>query len=143
MAPGPVLSSCALALARAQPRTRVHRAALGQQLQEAREEARAAGQQLATQAAVSSASLSHLLGAGAQPSPSCLAPQAGPGPEAVALRPFLEATLQDIRAAHRGREQQLARAARTFQKRLTDLSHRHEELLATHRWATPTQDPEQ
>nr|XP_051686847.1 coiled-coil domain-containing protein 78 isoform X6 [Oryctolagus cuniculus] len=154
--------------ARAQPRTRVHRAALGQQLQEAREEARAAGQQLATQAAVSPAPRATTGWRGSEggvrgpPPPQALqqaqaetarlqlqlkqrteehAAQlqrcarqavAGPEPAAVALRPFLEATLQDIRAAHRSREQQLARAARTFQRRLADLSRRHEELLATH-----------
>ncbi|XP_069920290.1 coiled-coil domain-containing protein 78 isoform X3 [Oryctolagus cuniculus] len=144
-------------------------AALGQQLQEAREEARAAGQQLATQAAVSPAPRATTGWRGSEggvrgpPPPQALqqaqaetarlqlqlkqrteehAAQlqrcarqavAGPEPAAVALRPFLEATLQDIRAAHRSREQQLARAARTFQRRLADLSRRHEELLATHR----------
>nr|XP_051686851.1 coiled-coil domain-containing protein 78 isoform X10 [Oryctolagus cuniculus] len=143
-------------------------AALGQQLQEAREEARAAGQQLATQAAVSPAPRATTGWRGSEggvrgpPPPQALqqaqaetarlqlqlkqrteehAAQlqrcarqavAGPEPAAVALRPFLEATLQDIRAAHRSREQQLARAARTFQRRLADLSRRHEELLATH-----------
>lgn len=58
-------------------------------------------------------------------------------PDAAALRAFLESTLEDIRAAHRSREQQLARAARAYRKRLADLSCRHEELLANHRWAHP------
>ncbi|XP_048188879.1 coiled-coil domain-containing protein 78 [Perognathus longimembris pacificus] len=49
----------------------------------------------------------------------------------VSLRTFLEATLEDIRTAHRSREQQLAQAARAYRKRLADLSHRHELLLAT------------
>lgn len=54
-------------------------------------------------------------------------------PAAAALRTFLETTLEHIRAAHRSREQQLARAARAYRKRLSDLSRRHEELLATRR----------
>lgn len=59
---------------------------------------------------------------------------AGQAPTAGgALRSFLETTLEDIRAAHHSREQQLARAARTYRKRLADLSRRHEELLGTHR----------
>ncbi|XP_062954935.1 coiled-coil domain-containing protein 78 isoform X7 [Cynocephalus volans] len=58
---------------------------------------------------------------------------AGQEPAAAALRMFLETTLEDIRATHRSREQQLAQAARTYRKRLADLSRRHEELLAAHR----------
>lgn len=61
------------------------------------------------------------------------ADSAGQAPATTALRTFLEATLEDIRAAHRSREQQLARAARTYHKRLVDLSRRHEELLAAYR----------
>ncbi|XP_034526575.1 coiled-coil domain-containing protein 78 isoform X1 [Ailuropoda melanoleuca] len=57
---------------------------------------------------------------------------AGPQPAAAALRTFLETTLEDIRAAHRSREQQLARAARAYRKRLACLSRRHEELRAAH-----------
>ncbi|XP_063573519.1 coiled-coil domain-containing protein 78 isoform X1 [Pongo abelii] len=57
----------------------------------------------------------------------------GQAPATTALRTFLEATLEDIRAAHRSREQQLARAARTYHKRLVDLSRRHEELLVAYR----------
>ncbi|XP_062041573.1 coiled-coil domain-containing protein 78 [Lepus europaeus] len=136
-------------------------AALGQQLQEAREEARAAGQHLATQAVVRPPPPQALRQAQAENARLQLQLKqqteehvarlqrcarqavvgAGPEPEAVALRPFLEATLQDIRAAHRSREQQLARAARTFQKRLADLSHRHEELLATHRGSPSHLEP--
>lgn len=63
--------------------------------------------------------------------------QAGRVPTAAVLRTFLETTLEDIRAAHRSREQQLARAARAYRKRLADLSRRHQELLAAHRWAPP------
>lgn len=54
-------------------------------------------------------------------------------PTAVALRTFLETTLEDIRAAHHSREQQLARAAHVYRKHLADLSRRHEELLGAHR----------
>lgn len=53
----------------------------------------------------------------------------------AALQAFLEATLQDIRAAHRSREQQLAQAARAYRKRLADLNQRQELLLTTCRWA--------
>ncbi|XP_074179189.1 coiled-coil domain-containing protein 78 isoform X7 [Rhinolophus sinicus] len=56
----------------------------------------------------------------------------GQAPTAAALRTFLENTLEDIRAAHHSREQQLARAARAYRKGLADLSRRHEELLAAH-----------
>ncbi|KAG5194886.1 hypothetical protein JEQ12_012175 [Ovis aries] len=58
---------------------------------------------------------------------------AGPKPTVAALRTFLETTLEDIRAAHHSREQQLARAARSYRKCLADLSRRHEELLTAHR----------
>ncbi|XP_032125346.1 coiled-coil domain-containing protein 78 isoform X5 [Sapajus apella] len=61
------------------------------------------------------------------------ADSAGQEPASTTLRTFLEATLEDIRVAYRGREQQLARAARTYQKRLADLSRRHEELLGAYR----------
>lgn len=57
----------------------------------------------------------------------------GQAPTVAALRTFLENTLEDIRAAHHSREQQLARAARAYRKGLADLSRRHEELLAAHR----------
>ncbi|XP_026899496.1 coiled-coil domain-containing protein 78 isoform X1 [Acinonyx jubatus] len=65
----------------------------------------------------------------------------GQVPEAAALRTFLETTLEDIRAAHRSREQQLARAARAYRKRLADLSRRHEELLANHSVQQVPADP--
>ncbi|XP_060219933.1 coiled-coil domain-containing protein 78 isoform X3 [Meriones unguiculatus] len=83
-------------------------AALARRLQGAQEEARAAGRQLSAQAI-----------------------DTADGPDQAALRTFLEATLQDIRAAHRSREQQLAQAARAYRKRLADLSRRQELLLAT------------
>ncbi|XP_045238684.2 coiled-coil domain-containing protein 78 isoform X3 [Macaca fascicularis] len=130
--------------------------ALGRQLQGAREEARAAGQQLATQAVVLCSCRGQLRQAEAENTRLQLqlktlkdeyilrlqhcareavehADSAGQAPATTALRTFLEATLEDIRAAHRSREQQLARAARTYHKRLVDLSRRHEELLAAYR----------
>ncbi|XP_011822294.1 PREDICTED: coiled-coil domain-containing protein 78 [Mandrillus leucophaeus] len=130
--------------------------ALGRQLQGAREEARAAGQQLATQAVVLCSCRGPLRQAEAENARLQLqlkklkdeyvlrlqhcareavehADSAGQAPATTALRTFLEATLEDIRAAHRSREQQLARAARTYHKRLVDLSRRHEELLAAYR----------
>nr|XP_017453100.1 coiled-coil domain-containing protein 78 isoform X2 [Rattus norvegicus] len=82
--------------------------ALSRQLQGAREEARTAGQQLAAQAMETSSSTNQ-----------------------ASLQAFLEAALQDIRAAHRSREQQLAQAARAYRKRLADLNQRQELLLTT------------
>ncbi|XP_078200334.1 coiled-coil domain-containing protein 78 isoform X2 [Callithrix jacchus] len=131
-------------------------AALGQQLQGAQEEARAARQQLAIQAAVLCSCQGQLRQAEAENAQLQLqlkklkeeyvlrlqrcareavehADSAGQAPASTTLRTFLEATLEDIRVAYRGREQQLARAARTYQKRLADLSRRHEELLGAYR----------
>ncbi|XP_023377121.1 coiled-coil domain-containing protein 78 isoform X4 [Pteropus vampyrus] len=90
-----------------------HVVALGQQLQGAQEKAKTAGQQLAAQA------MEYTDGA-------------GQAPTAAALQTFLKTTLEDIREAHHSREQQLARAARDYRKRLADLSRRHEELLVSH-----------
>ncbi|XP_063454002.1 coiled-coil domain-containing protein 78 isoform X12 [Pan paniscus] len=131
-------------------------ATLGRQLQGAREEARAAGQRLATQAVVLCSCQGQLRQAEAENARLQLqlkklkdeyvlrlqhcarqavehADGAGQAPATTALRTFLEATLEDIRAAHRSREQQLARAARSYHKRLVDLSRRHEELLVAYR----------
>ncbi|XP_059010190.1 coiled-coil domain-containing protein 78 isoform X2 [Mustela lutreola] len=127
---------------------------LGRRLQEARDEARTAGQQLAIQAMVLSACQGQLRQAEAENAQLQLqlkklneeyalhlqrcaravaeyANRTSQEPAAAALRTFLETTLEHIRAAHRSREQQLARAARAYRKRLSDLSRRHEELLAT------------
>ncbi|XP_040315446.1 coiled-coil domain-containing protein 78 isoform X1 [Herpailurus yagouaroundi] len=137
---------------------------LGRQLQGAREEARMAGQRLATQAMVLSACQGQLRQAEAENAQLQLqlkklnqeyaiqlqrcaqavaesAKRTGQVPEAAALRTFLETTLEDIRAAHRSREQQLARAARAYRKRLADLSRRHEELLANHSVQQVPADP--
>nr|KAF6294754.1 coiled-coil domain containing 78 [Pipistrellus kuhlii] len=131
-------------------------AALGQQLQGAQEEARMAGQRLAAQAVVLSTCQGQLRQAEAENARLQLqlkkmneeysirlqrysralveyADGTSQAPTAEALRTFLETTLGDIRAAHHSREQQLARAARVYRKRLADLSRRHEELLGAHR----------
>ncbi|XP_044791888.1 coiled-coil domain-containing protein 78 isoform X13 [Bubalus bubalis] len=131
-------------------------AALGRQLQGAWEEARTAGQRLAAQTVVLSSCRGQLHQAEAENARLQLqlkklneayairlqhcaqtvagyADGAGPKPTAAALRTFLETTLEDIRAAHHSREQQLARAARFYRKCLADLSRRHEELLTAHR----------
>ncbi|XP_073070538.1 coiled-coil domain-containing protein 78 isoform X9 [Manis javanica] len=134
-------------------------AALGQQLQGAREEARTVGQRLAAQALVLSACQGQLRQAEAENAQlqqqlkklseeyalrlqhyarAAAEHAGGTGHTATALQAFLETTLEDIRTAHHSREQQLARAARAYRKRLADLSRRHEELLVTHRcWWAP------
>ncbi|XP_066131481.1 coiled-coil domain-containing protein 78 [Saccopteryx bilineata] len=127
-------------------------AALGRQLQGAQEEARTAGQRLAAQAVVLSTCQGQLRQAEAENARLQLqlkklneeysirlqrcaralvefADGESQAPAAVGLRTFLETVLEDIRAAHHSREQQLARAARIYRKRLTDLSQRHEALL--------------
>ncbi|KAM6155232.1 coiled-coil domain-containing protein 78 [Rhynchocyon petersi] len=128
-------------------------AALGQQLQGAQEEARVAGHRVTTQTQVLSVCQGQLREAEAENSrlqtqlkelneqyavrlQRCAqdvvnyADAVGQVPAAASLRAFLEATLEDIRAAHRSREQQLSRAARAYRKRLAELSHQYEELLA-------------
>nr|XP_020032906.1 coiled-coil domain-containing protein 78 [Castor canadensis] len=131
-------------------------AALGQQLQEAREEARTAGQRLAAQAVVLSTYQGQLHQAEAENARLQLqlkklneqyavqlqhcaqeAVKQAEGTGKATLRTFLEATLEDIKAAHHRREQQLAQAARAYRKRLADLSCRHELLLTIGRWALP------
>ncbi|XP_005870446.1 PREDICTED: coiled-coil domain-containing protein 78 isoform X1 [Myotis brandtii] len=132
-------------------------AALGQQLQGAQEEARTAGQRLAAQAVALSTCQGQLRQAEAENARLQLqlkkmneeytirlqrysralveyADGTSQAPTGVALQTFLETTLEDIRAAHHSREQQLARAARVYRKRLADLSQRHEELLGAHSW---------
>uniref|UniRef100_A0A8C6S4Y7 Coiled-coil domain containing 78 n=1 Tax=Nannospalax galili TaxID=1026970 RepID=A0A8C6S4Y7_NANGA len=124
--------------------------ALGQKLQGAREEARTAGQRLAAQAMVLSTCQGQLRQAEAENAQLQLqlkklneeyavrlqhyakkTVETTTDTDQAALRMYLEATLQDIRLAHRSREQQLAQAARTYRKRLADLSRRQELLLTT------------
>ncbi|XP_028616590.1 coiled-coil domain-containing protein 78 [Grammomys surdaster] len=123
---------------------------LSQQLQGAREEARAAGQQLAAQAMVLSSCQGQLRQAEAENAQLQLqlkklneeyavrlqryakeTVENASSTSQAALQAFLEATLQDIRAAHRSREQQLAQAARAYRKRLAELNQRQELLLTT------------
>lgn len=118
--------------------------ALSRQLQGAREEARTAGQQLAAQAMVLSSCKDQLRQAEAENAQLQLQLKKLNEEYAVRLQryaketaAFLEAALQDIRAAHRSREQQLAQAARAYRKRLADLNQRQELLLTTCRWALP------
>ncbi|XP_041910832.1 coiled-coil domain-containing protein 78 [Arvicola amphibius] len=125
-------------------------AVLGRQLQRAQEEARAAGQRLAAQAMVLSTCQDQLRQTEADNARLQLqlkklneeyavrlqryakeTVETANSTGQAALQTFLEATLQDIRAAHRSREQQLAQAARTYRKRLVDLSRRQELLLST------------
>ncbi|XP_010618861.1 coiled-coil domain-containing protein 78 isoform X3 [Fukomys damarensis] len=136
-------------------------AALGQQLQGAREDARAARQRLAAQAVVLSTCQGHLRQTEAENAQLQLqlkklnkeyairlrhcaqeVVKYANGAGQAALQKFLETTLENIQAAHHSREQQLAQAARSYRKRLADLSCRHEKLLVTCRssprhWWTP------
>lgn len=130
--------------------------ALSRQLQGAREEARTAGQQLAAQAMVLSSCKDQLRQAEAENAQLQLqlkklneeyavrlqryakeTAETSSSTNQASLQAFLEAALQDIRAAHRSREQQLAQAARAYRKRLADLNQRQELLLTTCRWALP------
>ncbi|NXP82475.1 CCD78 protein, partial [Ramphastos sulfuratus] len=57
-----------------------------------------------------------------------------PGPirapaDGAAMKSIVDSMLQDIRASYRAREEQLARAARGYQKRMKTLVKKHENLL--------------
>ncbi|XP_015269056.1 PREDICTED: coiled-coil domain-containing protein 78 [Gekko japonicus] len=54
-------------------------------------------------------------------------------PEAAHLKRFVDSMLKDIRASHKSREEQLARAARGYKKRLQSLVKTHENLLIAYR----------
>ncbi|NXD31907.1 CCD78 protein, partial [Spelaeornis formosus] len=47
----------------------------------------------------------------------------------AAMRNFVDSVLREIRASYKSREEQLARAARGYKKRLKDLARKHENLL--------------
>ncbi|RLV83450.1 hypothetical protein DV515_00016457 [Chloebia gouldiae] len=47
----------------------------------------------------------------------------------AAMKNFVDSMLGDIRASYRSREEQLARAARGYKKRMKDLAKKHENLL--------------
>uniref|UniRef100_H0VG34 Coiled-coil domain containing 78 n=1 Tax=Cavia porcellus TaxID=10141 RepID=H0VG34_CAVPO len=111
---------------------------LGQQLQEAQKDARAARQQLAAQAVVLSTCQDQLCQTKAENAQLQLqlkklneeyairlqhcAQEVVVSTYQEALQTFLEATLENIRGAHRSREQQLAQAARVYRRRLADLN---------------------
>ncbi|NXR17761.1 CCD78 protein, partial [Cinclus mexicanus] len=52
----------------------------------------------------------------------------GPAGQA-AMKNFVDSMLRDIRASYKSREEQLARAARGYKKRMKDLARKHENLL--------------
>ncbi|KAL2298733.1 hypothetical protein Nmel_014324, partial [Mimus melanotis] len=52
----------------------------------------------------------------------------GPAGQA-AMKNFVDSMLRDIRASYKSREEQLARAARGYRKRMKDLARKHENLL--------------
>ncbi|NXB13473.1 CCD78 protein, partial [Rhagologus leucostigma] len=47
----------------------------------------------------------------------------------AAMKHFVDSMLSDIRASYKSREEQLARAARGYKKRMKDLAKKHEKLL--------------
>ncbi|NXR54880.1 CCD78 protein, partial [Hippolais icterina] len=47
----------------------------------------------------------------------------------AAMKNFVDSMLRDIRASYKSREEQLARAARGYKKRMKDLAKKHESLL--------------
>ncbi|NXC89205.1 CCD78 protein, partial [Cercotrichas coryphoeus] len=47
----------------------------------------------------------------------------------AAMKNFVDSVLRDIRASYKSREEQLARAARGYRKRMKDLARKHENLL--------------
>ncbi|NXK66286.1 CCD78 protein, partial [Sylvietta virens] len=47
----------------------------------------------------------------------------------AAMKNFVDSMLRDIRASYKAREEQLARAARGYKKRMKDLAKKHENLL--------------
>ncbi|NXH52198.1 CCD78 protein, partial [Rhabdornis inornatus] len=47
----------------------------------------------------------------------------------AAMKNFVDSMLRDIRASYKRREEQLARAARGYKKRMKDLARKHENLL--------------
>ncbi|KAM4657174.1 coiled-coil domain-containing protein 78 [Amazona ochrocephala] len=49
------------------------------------------------------------------------------------MKRFVDSMLKDIRASYRAREEQLARAARSYKKRMKDLVKKHENLLIAYR----------
>ncbi|XP_063270962.1 coiled-coil domain-containing protein 78 isoform X2 [Prinia subflava] len=52
----------------------------------------------------------------------------------AAMKNFVDSMLRDIRASYKSREEQLARAARGYRKRMKDLAKKHENLLIAYGW---------
>ncbi|NXT15884.1 CCD78 protein, partial [Prunella fulvescens] len=65
------------------------------------------------------------------PSPGLSWPGALAAPPAghAAMRSFVDSMLREIHTSYKGREEQLARAARGYKKRMKDLAKKHENLL--------------
>ncbi|NXQ48683.1 CCD78 protein, partial [Catharus fuscescens] len=59
---------------------------------------------------------------------SVTGPSKAPAGQA-AMKNFVDSMLRDIRASYKSREEQLARAARGYKKRMKDLARKHENLL--------------
>ncbi|XP_061423376.1 LOW QUALITY PROTEIN: coiled-coil domain-containing protein 78 [Lethenteron reissneri] len=57
----------------------------------------------------------------------------GGGLQGARTRHYVDAMLQDVRAAHRAREEQLAAAARSYKKRARNVLKQHEPLLIAYR----------
>ncbi|XP_048176574.1 coiled-coil domain-containing protein 78 isoform X3 [Corvus hawaiiensis] len=55
----------------------------------------------------------------------------------AAMKHFVDSMLRDIRASYKSREEQLARAARGYKKRMKDLAKKHENLLIAYGWPEP------
>lgn len=49
------------------------------------------------------------------------------------MRAFVDSMLQDVRSSYRGREEQLASAARSYKKRLQRVTKTHHALLIAYR----------
>ncbi|NWT58239.1 CCD78 protein, partial [Erythrocercus mccallii] len=92
--------------------------ALGKELQEAQGALGASGRRLAEQSAnYMDSKPSRVTGHSKAPAGQ------------AAMRNFVDSMLRDIRASYKSREEQLARAARGYRKRLKDLAKKHENLL--------------
>lgn len=65
-------------------------------------------------------------------SSNVMGPSKAPAAHAPMKR-FVDSMLKDIRASYRAREEQLARAARGYKKRMKDLVKKHENLLIAYR----------
>ena len=53
--------------------------------------------------------------------------------DAANMKKYVDSMLQDLRKAHKVREEQLSSAAQNYKKRLDDVAKKHEELLVAYR----------